>query len=110
MDACPLPLDPALAEVIFEWRRKSEFSADSDFVFAAPYVAGEKPYTPWNLQHNHLSPAAVTAGLGPIGWHKLRHTYPHGFLLHGKRLAVISQPRPCPSTFAARLLLVAWMM
>ena len=31
--------------------------------------------TPWNMQHNHLSPAAVKAGLGPIGWHTLRHTY-----------------------------------
>jgi hypothetical protein len=41
----PLPLDPALAEVIFEWRRRTEFSANSDFVLA---------------------------GLGPIGWH---HTY-----------------------------------
>jgi len=71
----PLPLDPALAEVIFEWRRKTEFSADSDFVFASPYMAGEKPYTPWNMQHNQLSPAAVKAGLGPIGWHTLRHTY-----------------------------------
>jgi integrase len=71
----PLPLDPELAEVIFEWRRKTEFSADSDFVFASPYMAGEKPYTPWNMQHNHLSPAAKKAGLGPIGWHTLRHTY-----------------------------------
>src|SRR6266446_6456088 len=40
-----------------------------------PFMAGEKPYTPWNMQHNHLSPAAVKAGLGPIGWHTLRHTY-----------------------------------
>ena len=60
---------------IFEWRRKTEFSADSDFVFASPYMAREKPYTPWNMQHNQLSPAAVKAGLGPIGWHTLRHTY-----------------------------------
>jgi integrase len=29
----------------------------------------------WNMQHNHLSPAAVKAGLGPIGWHTLRHTF-----------------------------------
>jgi integrase len=71
----PLPLDPALAEVIFEWRRRTEFSAESDFVFASPFMAGEKPYTPWNMQHNHLSPAAIKAGLGPIGWHTLRHTY-----------------------------------
>ena len=68
-------LDPALPEVIFEWRRRTEFSVESDFVFASPFMAGEKPYTPWNMQHNHLSPAAVKAGLGPIGWHTLRHTY-----------------------------------
>jgi hypothetical protein len=40
-----VPLDPALAEVIFEWRRKTEFCSDSDFVFASPFMAGEKPYT-----------------------------------------------------------------
>ncbi len=38
-------------------------------------MAGEKPYTPWNMQHNHLRPASVKADLGPIGWHTLRHTY-----------------------------------
>jgi integrase len=27
----PLPPDPALAEVILEWRRKTEFCAESDF-------------------------------------------------------------------------------
>jgi integrase len=63
----PLPLDPALAEVIFEWKRKAEFCSNSDFVFVSPFTAGEKPYTPWNVQHNQLSPAAVRAGLGPIG-------------------------------------------
>lgn len=71
----PLPLDPALAEVIFEWKRKTEFSSRSDFVFASPFVAGEKPWTPWNLQRNQLRPAADEAGLGPIGWHTFRHTY-----------------------------------
>ena len=71
----PVPLDPALAEVIFEWRRKTEFSDVSDFVFASPFMAGEKPYTPWNMQHNQIRPAAERAGLGRIGWHTLRHTY-----------------------------------
>lgn len=71
----PLPLDPALAEVILEWKRKTQFSADSDFVFASPFMAGEKPYTPWNMQRLRLKPAALRAGLGPIGWHTLRHTY-----------------------------------
>jgi integrase len=42
----PLPLDPALAEVIFEWRRKTEFSADSDFVFASPTWPERSPTHP----------------------------------------------------------------
>jgi integrase len=72
----PLPLDPALAEVIFEWKRKAEFCSSSDFVFASPFTTGEEPYTPWNVQHNQLSPAAVrAAGLGLIGWDTLPHTY-----------------------------------
>jgi len=71
----PLPLDPALAEVIFEWKRKTQFAADLDFVFASPFMGGKKPYTPWNMQCRHLKPAAIAAGLGPIGWHTLRHTY-----------------------------------
>lgn len=58
----PLPLDPALAEVIFEWKRKDEFCSNSDFVFVSPFTAGEKAYTPWNRQHNQPSPAAVRAG------------------------------------------------
>ena len=74
----PLPLDPALAEVIFEWRRKTEFSTDSDFVFASPFMAREKPLH--TLEH-----AAQPSESGRsqsrvrtdrlIGWHTLRHTY-----------------------------------
>lgn len=71
----PVPLDPALAEVMLGWKGKTEFHAESDFVFASPFSAGEKPYSPWNMHHNHLRPAAARAGLGPIGWHTLRHTY-----------------------------------
>src|SRR4029077_12228038 len=55
--------------------RKTEFSAVSDFVFASPFMAGEKPYTLWNMQHNQVRPAAERASLGRIGWHTLRHTY-----------------------------------
>jgi hypothetical protein len=30
-----LPLDPALAEVLFNWKRKSLFAQESDWVFAS---------------------------------------------------------------------------
>lgn len=70
-----LPLDPALAVVLKAWKVKSEFKSDSDWVWASPFQAGEKPYSSWGVQQRHLKPAGVAAGLGPLGWHSLRHTY-----------------------------------
>jgi integrase len=40
----PAPLDPALMEALFDWRRKSKFSQLEDWIFASPFCAGEKPY------------------------------------------------------------------
>lgn len=34
-----------------------------------------RPYRCWGIQQRHLRPGGVKAGLGPIGWHDLRHTY-----------------------------------
>lgn len=49
-----MPPDPALAEVMLDWKRKTEFHSKSDFVFASPFAAGEKPFTPWNMQHRSV--------------------------------------------------------
>jgi integrase len=71
----PVPLDPALAELLLTWKRKTEFSQDTDWVWASPFQAGEKPYRAWGVQQRRLKPAGLRAGLGPLGWHDLRHTY-----------------------------------
>ena len=60
----PLPLDPALAKLILEWQRKSEFRSDSDFMFPSPFMASNKPYSPRNMQHNHLRPPLSERGGG----------------------------------------------
>ena len=70
-----LPLDPALAEVFLNWRRRSQYTAGADWVFASPFQAGRMPYLAWGVQQRRLKPAALRAGLGTIGWHTLRHTY-----------------------------------
>lgn len=70
-----LPLDPTLAAVLGAWRKRSEFKADGDWVWASPFQGGDKPYLSWGVQQRRLSPAAKAAGLGAIGWHTLRHTY-----------------------------------
>lgn len=43
-----LPLDPALAEILFTWKRISEFSGEGDWIFASPQKAGEFPLTSLN--------------------------------------------------------------
>lgn len=70
-----IPLDPGLGEVLLNWKLKSQFNKDNDWVFASPHSGGEKPYWPWRMQQLHLSPAGIKAGVGNIGWHTFRHTY-----------------------------------
>lgn len=71
-----LPLDPALAEILFSWKRASKFGDNSDWVFASPQKAGEQPLRPTSLLQKHIKPAAKRAQLGEeIGWHTFRHSY-----------------------------------
>jgi integrase len=70
-----LPVDEQLAATLFEWRKKTPFNAESDWVFASPQSGGAMPYPGRSLQQNWLTPAAVRVGIGSIGWHALRHTY-----------------------------------
>ncbi len=69
-----LPLDPALAELLFTWKRASKFAERSDWVFASPQKAGELPLRATSMLEMHIKPAAEAAKLGDrIGWHTFRH-------------------------------------
>jgi integrase len=70
-----MPLDPALAEVLLNWQRLTEFNKPDDWVFASPFKAGAAPWQPWRVQQRHIAPAAVRCGIGHIGWHTFRHTF-----------------------------------
>jgi integrase len=67
-----VPLDDGLARVLLNWKPKSCFRRDEDWVFPK----SEKPYWQEEIQKKHIKPAAEAAGLGTgIGWHTFRHTY-----------------------------------
>jgi len=70
-----MPLDPALAKVLLNWRRKTRFKNPEDWVFASPFVAGRKPWYPWGVERRHIIPAGIRCGIGRIGWHSFRHTF-----------------------------------
>jgi integrase len=39
----PIPLDSALAEVLLNWRSRSPYKRDQDWVFASPEKSGQLP-------------------------------------------------------------------
>ena len=71
----PVPLDPAVAELVFEWKRRTQFAADSDWGFASPFTNGRLPYLARGIQQRHLVLAANKVGIPAFGWHTFRHTY-----------------------------------
>jgi integrase len=71
----PLPLDDGLVGLLLAWRSRTEFKADSDWVWASRFVEGRMPYYLNAVQRDYIIPASIKAGLGKIGWHCFRHTY-----------------------------------
>jgi integrase len=69
------PLHPAIIEALLGWRQQSPFNADSDYVFASPILDGKKPLNRNSVQRDCLRPESIKAGLTPLGWHALRHSY-----------------------------------
>jgi integrase len=71
-----LSLDPALAEILLNWKRKSLFAQGDDWVFASAQKAGELPLRSHRMLARQIKPAAAAAKIGTdIGWHTFRHTY-----------------------------------
>jgi integrase len=70
-----LPLRPMVVTALMAWRRQASFHSDTDYVFASPTMLGKKPLNANSAQRDYLRPASIKAGLEPIGFHALRHSY-----------------------------------
>ena len=44
-------------------------------MFASPIMMGKKPLNSNSVQRDYLRPELIKAGLSPLGWHALRHSY-----------------------------------
>jgi integrase len=76
----PVPMHPALAHYLNEWRSVTPYSNDSDWVFASAKEEGRIPRSASTCGKDYLRPAAVAAGVisegdnSRFGWHNLRHS------------------------------------
>jgi len=81
-------LMPALAELLAAHRRASEYASAGDYVFASRVGT---PLCWRNLSPRALEPALQTAGLAPLRWHDLRHTFAALLITQGASIAFVSR-------------------
>ena len=63
-----------LLERLKIWKQATDFSEDSDWIFATPLKAARLPYS-YTGVWRELDRASEAAGLGHIGTHTFRHSY-----------------------------------
>jgi integrase len=81
-------LAPALADVLREHRATSAFEGPDDYVFAS------RVGTPlhWrNVARRALKPALAQAGIEPLRWHDLRHTFASLLIAGGANIVFTSR-------------------
>lgn len=88
----PVPLDPALAEVLLDWRGQTTYNRDDDWVFASPEKLGRQPYWPDSALRRVIRPAALRAGIVKhIGWHTFRHSFATLLNANGEDVKVVQE-------------------
>jgi integrase len=60
--------------VLTTWRMASQFSAESDWIFASSATIGRKPWS-YDKVWRRYQKAASAAGIGKLGTHSMRHTF-----------------------------------
>lgn len=65
-----VPLSKAMVAALRDWKSRTKFSGDSDFVFPD---SGGNFTRHTNQTKRFWNPLVAAAGIEPIGWHALRH-------------------------------------
>ena len=88
----PVPLDSALAKVLSDWRSRTTYNRDEDWVFASPEKLGHQPYWPDSALRRVIRPAALRAGIVKhIGWHTFRHSFATLLKANGEDVKVVQE-------------------
>jgi integrase len=87
-----VPLHPELAALLEDWRSKTPYPKDDDWLFASPFTDGERPYWPESAMVDYVRPAAKKAGIGKhIGWHTFRHSVATALSQAGENVKVVQE-------------------
>ena len=72
----PVPLHPVVLGALLEWRKRSPYAGDLDFIFPSVWHKGNKPLSPDSILEKSIRPALAKEGIvgKRIGWHSFRHS------------------------------------
>ncbi len=72
----PVPLHPLVLSALLEWRKRSPYASDLDFLFPSIWHKGTKPLSPDSILEKSIRPALAKEGIvgKRIGWHSFRHS------------------------------------
>jgi integrase len=78
-----LHIDPGVLEELKRWKSQSQFTADTDWIFASPAKIGRLPWC-----SDSVLRAFQAAGIGHLGTHSLRHSFRSWLQVVGTPVAV----------------------
>ena len=81
-------LMPALAQALRQHKRESSFNSPDDYVFTTRFGTPEHAA---HLGLRALRPALQRAGLRPVRWHDLRHTFASLLIAGGANVTFVSR-------------------
>jgi integrase len=72
----PVPLHPVVLGALLEWRKRSPYGSELDFLFPSIWHKGKKPLSPDSILEKSIRPALAKEGIvgKRIGWHSFRHS------------------------------------
>jgi integrase len=86
----PIPQD--LADILTEWRRKSKYKDQDDWVFAGESNKGKTPLWLDIMMQNYIRPAVKAAKITKVvGWHTFRRSLASLLATKGEQIKVVQE-------------------
>ena len=87
-------MEPALTELLLDWKNHSSYNGQDDWVFASPAMHGTQPLWPENVLRRYVRRAAARAGITKrIGFHTFGHSLATVMKANGEDVKTVQEIR-----------------
>ena len=87
-----VPISQDLADALLEWRGKSLYPGDDDWIFASAVKEGKAPVWLSTMLEDYIQPATQAAGISKrVGWHTFRRSLASILADRGENVKVVQE-------------------